>query len=330
MTTQTHERSEANAGKISEQLATQLITPLQDTLLKYEIAFPGIATRFADVIRQEVIQAALSAEAAQSIASLIKEGTPKSIEKALAAVKEFRALVERGGSVDLAEVQALMPFRFVGPDARIFKGRDIGEVPALPANILEVLKSKCTLAKDGRTVAETHRLVLVPKSIDGRPLTLDSLSEFAFSAQLATSARAEVDPTFVPDEYPNEDEDESLDEPEESLLEKSVWVLEYENIAPGTCGLNDSEQRRVLDKLRNYRTASILEHVGTMAFLHLEHGERIFTDLDARFEDWMLDEWECFAGFTDHGILISWLSPLDDPSEGADAGRAIVRKFDTP
>src|SRR3990167_11107554 len=105
-------------GQEADLRVDQLLAPLQDTLAKFEIAFPGISKRVAEVVNPEAIKAALSAEAARSIQGLISEGTEESFGKALAAVKELRSLVERGGSVDLEAVKELMPGKVVGPDAK--------------------------------------------------------------------------------------------------------------------------------------------------------------------------------------------------------------------
>jgi len=309
------------AAKVAGQLTDKLLAPIQDTLAKFEIVFPGISKRVAEAVNPEAIKAALSTEAARSIRSLISEGTEASLTQALAAVGELRSLVSRGGSIDLEEVKVLMPDGVVGPDAKVFKGKDIGEVPALPADIIEVLKSKCALANDGKTVAETHRLVLLPASIDGEPLTLNSLRE------LATAAGKRRDPSFYEqDSYNNE---AFANAP----LEKSVWVLEYANVAPGTFGKNDSEQVVVVDKLSDYRTARVLEHVGTMVFNDLEHGERIYPNFYGRCG---IDDSEraasgarVFAGnFDAFGLVVSGGNAYDGLRYDL-LGRAVVRKLNT-
>lgn len=53
---------------------------------------------------------------------------------------------------------------------------DVGVEPPLPADIAEILKSPCPIYP-GKRIEETHTLVLVPATINGKPLTLDSLGE---------------------------------------------------------------------------------------------------------------------------------------------------------
>src|ERR1700688_617828 len=53
---------------------------------------------------------------------------------------------------------------------------DIGAEPPLPANIEAILKNPCPFFPE-KSVAQTHMLVLIPKTINGKPLTLRSLEE---------------------------------------------------------------------------------------------------------------------------------------------------------
>lgn len=315
VTSQTQERLDAKAEKVANQLADRLLAPFQDTLAKFEIAFPGISKRVAEVVNPDVIKAALSAEAARSIQGLISEGTEESLGKALAAIKELRSLVQSGGSAEIAAAKDLMGKNMVGPDARIFEGKDLGEIPALPANIMEILNSKCELSNDGRTVAETHRLVLVPASIDGKPLTLNALREFA------TEAGKGKDPSFYEQDW--YDNEAFANKP----LEKSTWVLEYETVAPKSENKTDAQQVALVEKLPNHRTAKILEHVGAMVFNDLENGARIYPSMYGRCEERSASGARVSAGSFVAGGLI-----VDGNFGGyrhAYLGRAVVRKLNT-
>lgn len=53
---------------------------------------------------------------------------------------------------------------------------NIGAEPPLPSDIFRILKSPCPFT-EGKTVAETHVLVLVPETVNGEPLTLKTLGE---------------------------------------------------------------------------------------------------------------------------------------------------------
>jgi hypothetical protein len=328
------------AVKVADQLADQLlVSSRKDTLEILEFSFPGITERVAQVVNPEAIKGALSAHVGTFIKSLILEGTEDSLCRALDAVRELRSLVERGGGVDLEAVKELMPGRVVGPDAKIFKGKDIGKIPELPSDILEILKSKCELANDGRTVAETHRLVLVPAAIDGEPLTLNSLRNWVRNFDQG-SIKGSIfrHPVYGDTNRPWYVEEGFANTP----LKKSVWVLDYENIAPGTLNKNDGEQTEVVAKFANYRTARLLEHVGTLAFQLMENHERLHLDYDGVCDEWTSHNREAWVhSHPPQRIFIRQrvyvlndvngisLDDTPDYSRWERTGRAVVRKLDT-
>src|SRR5271156_4573449 len=55
-------------------------------------------------------------------------------------------------------------------------GAHLKNVPRLPLNITEILAAPCPFWL-GKTVQQTHLLVLVPQTINGQPLTLKTLGE---------------------------------------------------------------------------------------------------------------------------------------------------------
>lgn len=287
-----------------------------------EPVFPGITKRAAIAYNYSGLPAdKLNLVAAWFIKDLIEQATEDSLSKALAAVKELRTLVERGGSVDviIEAAKALMPGKVVGPDARIYKGRNIGEVPAPPANILEVLKSRCELANDGRTVAETHRFVLLAATIDGEPLTLNALREFSITAGNGGG------PSFY--KFDLDTEWYHREAFAETPLKKSVWVLEYESVMPGTLDKSDSEQVAIVGNFPNYRTAGVLEHVGALVLQFLENGERIHHKFYGRCEERSASGDRVYAGgFYDSGLNVR----RNDDGAQFYLGRAVVRKFSNP
>ena len=53
---------------------------------------------------------------------------------------------------------------------------DVGEVPALPEKVKAILSLPCPFWP-GKKIGETHMLTLIPKQVDGKPLTLDLLEK---------------------------------------------------------------------------------------------------------------------------------------------------------
>lgn len=222
------------------------------------------------------------------------------------------ANVERSGGVDLEEIRKLMPGRFVGPDAKIFEGRDIGDVPALPANILEILRMECTLANDGRTIAETHRLTLIPARIDSEPVTVNYLG------RLATEGVSDTDPNSY--EQGGSDIEAYANAP----FEESIWVLEYESAAPGTSNENDAKRTLVVDEFNNHRIARIRERIGTMLIQGREHNEHRDDNFFGLCEERSASGNRVGACY-ENGIY--YLAEVSDDVQDRSIGCAIVWKF---
>ena len=53
----------------------------------------------------------------------------------------------------------------------------IVDEPPLPLNIHKILKSQCPFSEKGKKVEDTHVLVLIPGSFNGKPLTLKTFGE---------------------------------------------------------------------------------------------------------------------------------------------------------
>jgi hypothetical protein len=53
---------------------------------------------------------------------------------------------------------------------------DIGEEPPLPKGIINILKGPCPFSP-GKTVGETHRLVLIPETMNDKPLTFAAFNK---------------------------------------------------------------------------------------------------------------------------------------------------------
>lgn len=233
---------------------------------------------------------------------------------------EREALERVSAFCDSLRVISLLPNRLVDHEARIFNNRDLGPVPPLPPNILDVLNSECKWSSDGRSVAETHRLTLLPAVVDGRPFTLNALREFSTKMGKGKTPSFHKLTAHYGEDFAN------------TSLEKSVWVLEYEEVALGTLGETDSQQLELLRSFPQYRTATLLEHIGTMVLQDLEHGKRMFPNALGYCEeqigvpvgDQLRDRRVCAGHFDDRGLSIGTFSgdykiPL--------LGRAVVWKF---
>lgn len=106
-----------------------------------------------------------------------------------------------------------------------YVGHDPGEMPPLPANIDEILAEPCRVWK-GKTVAQTHMLVLVSKG-----LTLSSFDKLVSntSRSLMIRPRREI-----------------LERYGDAAAENAHWVLMTKDVLPETKGKIYADQERIV------------------------------------------------------------------------------------
>src|SRR6202035_393045 len=97
---------------------------------------------------------------------------------------------------------------------------DIGAEPPLPPNLEEILQSPCPYFPDKR-VYQTHMVVLIPKTIDGKPYNLNSLTE------LVKREPKTVQKTGFRDIW-----EDILKEHGNASIKESQWVLMTKDIIP--------------------------------------------------------------------------------------------------
>jgi hypothetical protein len=78
-----------------------------------------------------------------------------------------------------------------------FIDADAGIEPPLPPDIEKILAEPCPFSTDGKTVAETHILFLMPKNLNGRPLDLMTLGKI-----IASRSQSKIDIDYVVDNNP--------------------------------------------------------------------------------------------------------------------------------
>ena len=144
---------------------------------------------------------------------------------------------------------------------------DIGEEPPLPPDIKAILNAPCPFFP-GKKVAETHLLVLIPKTVNGKPLTLKSLGELVKKPLKGT-------PTYY-DIFFN-DTGEYKDLP----VANSHWVLMTREFIPGSKGKNYVDQQKFLNscvekKKLTYEIASILDLTACIFMEFLRSGTRLY------------------------------------------------------
>lgn len=152
------------------------------------------------------------------------------------------------------EVETILGKNFIGPESikKLLNVSDIGSVPPIPATVTrELLNKRCPLANDGRTIAETHRLIFVPNKLDGKDLTIASFGKTALAAK-DIHGRGEIlpNPTWF------DDKDFA-----HKALPSGRWILMPDRELPNSRGRNYANQEKELAKFPEYHTAQAMEMV---------------------------------------------------------------------
>ena len=200
----------------------------------------------------------------------------------------------------------------------------IGEVPALPADIDDILSQRCPFWP-GHKVKDTHLLVLIPSHVRGQPLTLNYLLE-----KLIQSPQGEGLGTKYRYYY---------DEVRESIGSQSpnssYWVLMTKDVLPGSRYKTYEDQRKLVADHANhtglsYEVPGALEAAVVMLLHHVRSGERLYSDNPYTYtrcrESVVVDDNDypvVVGGFSSGGLSVSYNS--DDNYN--DYGVSALRKF---
>jgi len=106
----------------------------------------------------------------------------------------------------------------------------VGVEPPLPGNIFDILSSPCPFWPK-KKVFETHLLVLVPKTVNGKPFTLRSLGELIKKPKDGNATKYEY--VWVP----------LMQELGDTSVTESHWLLMTRNVIPGSRKKRYSVQR---------------------------------------------------------------------------------------
>ncbi|MCB1115478.1 MAG: hypothetical protein KDK71_03315 [Chlamydiia bacterium] len=144
---------------------------------------------------------------------------------------------------------------------------DLEAEPPLPANIDEILNSPCPFWS-GKKVRETHLLVLVPQTVNGRVFCLDSLSELIKNPKIGHKTQYRA----------------YYDEIKKELGSKSVpshWVLMTRDVIPGSRNKTYDVQKRLVQSHAQktklpYKMLTALDAATAILTHYVETGKRIY------------------------------------------------------
>ena len=163
---------------------------------------------------------------------------------------------------------SIHPIAF-GKDEWIKYFGDIGVEPPLPANIENILNAPCAFWPD-KKVKETHLLVLIPNTVNGKPFTLNYLEKLIQSPKSGHVTKYK---------YYNSYADEALG----SKSYPSHWSLMTTDIIPGTRNQFYRNCRELIASHKKrtgipYELPRELDATTSILMHYVRTGERLFSD----------------------------------------------------
>jgi len=182
---------------------------------------------------------------------------------------------------------------------------DIGQEPPLPANIDQILLSRCPFWS-GKKVQDTHLLVLIPKTVNGQLLTLANLKEWIQNPK-------QGNPTKFSDWRPGGNENLSV--------ASSYWVLMTKDVLEGTRNKSYTDQTKIVSQFAQnagipYQPPKLLEAAVCILTEHVSSGVRLYSDSPWTYtrceEKYENKPWQMLVGvFGAGGLVVSYSSVCD-------------------
>ena len=143
-------------------------------------------------------------------------------------------------------------------------GTHLRNVPRLPPNITEILSSPCPFWS-GKKVQETHLLVLVPETVNGKPLTLKTLEELVKKPLQGSATQYRY---FNIGEYTD------------PAAPPSHWVLFTRDVIEGSRSKSYPDQQKLLSQKGQgvYAVPTILDATVCIFMEYVRSGTRLYSD----------------------------------------------------
>ena len=196
---------------------------------------------------------------------------------------------------------------------------DIGVEPPLPPNSEEILNSPCPFWP-GKKVRETHLLTLIPATVNGSPLTLNSLGELI----KAPKAGHKTEYRYHNDYVKKELGDQST---------SSHWALMTRDVVPESRNKNNAAQKKLIASYAQksgqpYVLPKALDAAVSILMEHVSTGKRLYKDSPWTYtrcqESVNEDQWPvAIGGFAAGGLVVIY----DGRWDVDDVGVGGFRKF---
>ncbi len=165
--------------------------------------------------------------------------------------------------LELKELEA-KGFRFIGEEIWNQCLGDVGEVPPLPEDIIQILNSPCPWL-EGKKMFETHMLVLIPATVNGNPLTLNTIGVLVKTPKMGNKT-----------EYQYIGEDLKI-EHGSIAIEKSYWVLMTKDVLEGSRGKSRKNQLALAASQTGYQAPTLREAIFSIFMRYVSKEERLFS-----------------------------------------------------
>jgi hypothetical protein len=193
---------------------------------------------------------------------------------------------------------------------------DIGVEPSLPPNIEEILSSPCIFWPD-KKVRDTHLLVLVPETVNGKAFHLDSLAELIQSPKIGHKTQY----SYYSSDVKNDLGTKSLG---------SHWILMTRDVIPNSLSRSYEDQKVLVQKHAQsskipYELPKALEVTTAILMHHVETGERLYPNVWTRCQERMdNNQWPAaIGGFSSGGVSVAYA----DDWGGGYRGLGCLRKL---
>ena len=194
---------------------------------------------------------------------------------------------------------------------------DVGEVPPVPKDMAEILKSQCPF-NPGKQVGDTHMLVLIPQTVGGKPFTLNLLQELIENPKEKDGFKFAYYSKFVAGDLGEECNGEAH------------WILMTKDIIPGSRNKTYGEQKQFVQEkgAGSYELPSAIEAAASILMHYFKTDEYLYGQdplIYTRCQETVTEhQWPvAIGGFSRGGLGVIYCSPFVYYYFGA----AAVRKF---
>lgn len=190
---------------------------------------------------------------------------------------------------------------------------NIGEAGPIPQGMIKILKQPCPFFK-GKQVGQTHMLVWIPSSLNGNPLTLNSLGQFVKAKSFPANDNGyEYAYLSIKDQIGDK------------IIENPGWVLITKNVLPESKEKSYNYQKEMVEKYTGYDVPKALEMTFCIFAKYYSSNTRLFSVdpfENTRCQDEVDGNHVVIGGFTSSGLSVE----RDNIFCDEDYGIAAIRK----